>query len=176
MVELGKNVLVYDIICEFSGMLVVDFFVDKGVQVEIVIDDIKLGVVIGGIIFFIYYCSMYFKEVIMIGDFMLEKVYCEGDKLVVVLENEYIGVWEEWVVDQVVVENGVCFDESFYYVFKQGLWNKGQIDVEVLFVIQLQFCFSQFGEGYLLFCIGDCVVQCNIYVVIYDVLCLCKDF
>ena len=40
-VEPGKNVLVYDTICEFSGMSVADFLADKGAQVEIVTDDIK---------------------------------------------------------------------------------------------------------------------------------------
>lgn len=42
-VEPGKNVLVYDTICEFSGMSVADFLADKGAQVEIVTDDIKPG-------------------------------------------------------------------------------------------------------------------------------------
>jgi 2,4-dienoyl-CoA reductase-like NADH-dependent reductase (Old Yellow Enzyme family) len=100
----GKNVLVYDTICEFTGMSVADFLADKGSQVEIVTDDIKPGVAIGGTSFPTYYRSMYPKEVIMTGDMMLEKVYREGDKLVAVLENEYTGAKEERVVDQVVVE------------------------------------------------------------------------
>ena len=85
----GKNVLVYDTICEFTGMSVADFIADKGSQVEIVTDDIKPGVAIGGTSFPTYYRSLYPKEVIMTGDLMLEKVYREGDKLVAVLENEY---------------------------------------------------------------------------------------
>ncbi len=160
-VEPGKNVLVYDTICEFSGMSVADFLADKGAQVEIVTDDIKPGVAIGGTTFPTYYRSMYPKEVIMTGDLMLEKVYREGDKLVAVLENEYTGAREERVVDQVVVENGVRPDESLYYALKQGSRNKGQIDVEALFAIQPQPCLSQSGEGYLLFRIGDCVAQRN---------------
>ncbi|MBF2974040.1 dimethylglycine demethylation protein DgcA, partial [Pseudomonas aeruginosa] len=175
-VEPGKNVLVYDTICEFSGMSVADFLADKGAQVEIVTDDIKPGVAIGGTTFPTYYRSMYPKEVIMTGDLMLEKVYREGDKLVAVLENEYTGAREERVVDQVVVENGVRPDESLYYALKQGSRNKGQIDVEALFAIQPQPCLSQPGEGYLLFRIGDCVAQRNTHAAIYDALRLCKDF
>ncbi|NRS77011.1 dimethylglycine demethylation protein DgcA [Pseudomonas aeruginosa] len=175
-VEPGKNVLVYDTICEFSGMSVADFLADKGAQVEIVTDDIKPGVAIGGTTFPTYYRSMYPKEVIMTGDLMLEKVYREGDKLVAVLENEYTGAREERVVDQVVVENGVRPDESLYYALKQGSRNKGQIDVEALFAIQPQPCLSQSGEGYLLFRIGDCVAQRNTHAAIYDALRLCKDF
>ena len=46
-VEPGKNVLVYDTICEFTGMSVADYMADKGAQVEIVTDDTKPGVAIG---------------------------------------------------------------------------------------------------------------------------------
>jgi NADPH-dependent 2,4-dienoyl-CoA reductase/sulfur reductase-like enzyme len=172
----GKNVLVYDTICEFTGMSVADFLADKGSQVEIVTDDIKPGVAIGGTSFPTYYRSMYPKEVIMTGDMMLEKVYREGDKLVAVLENEYTGAKEERVVDQVVVENGVRPDEEIYYALKEGSRNKGQIDVEALFAIKPQPSLSEAGDGYLLFRIGDCVAQRNTHAAIYDALRLCKDF
>src|SRR5450830_884712 len=172
----GKNVLVYDTICEFTGMSVADFLADKGSQVEIVTDDIKPGVAIGGTSFPTYYRSMYPKEVIMTGDMMLEKVYREGDKLVAVLENEYTGAKEERVVDQVVVENGVRPDEEIYYALKPGSRNKGQMDIEALFAIKPQPCLSEAGEGYLLFRIGDCVAQRNTHAAIYDALRLCKDF
>ncbi|MDO9320156.1 MAG: dimethylglycine demethylation protein DgcA, partial [Pseudomonas sp.] len=172
----GKNVLVYDTICEFTGMSVADFIADKGSKVEIVTDDIKPGVAIGGTSFPTYYRSMYPKEVIMTGDLMLEKVYREGDNLVAVLENEYTGAKEERVVDQVVIENGVRPDETLYYGLKEGSRNKGQIDVEALFAIQPQPCLSETGAGYLLFRIGDCVAQRNTHAAIYDALRLCKDF
>ena len=175
-VEPGKNVLVYDTICEFTGMSVADYLADKGSQVEIVTDDIKPGVAIGGTSFPTYYRSMYPKEVVMTGDLMLEKVYREGDKLVAVLENEYTGAKEERVVDQVVVENGVRPDESLYYALKEGSRNKGQIDVDALFAIKPQPCLSETGDGYLLFRIGDCVAQRNTHAAIYDALRLCKDF
>ena len=175
-VAVGNNVLVYDTICEFTGMSVADFMAEKGAKVEIVTDDIKPGVAIGGTSFPTYYRSLYPKEVIMTGDLMLEKVYREGDKLVAVLENEYTGAKEERVVDQVVVENGVRPDESLYYALKQGSRNKGQIDVEALFAIKPQPCLSEPGDGYLLFRIGDCVAQRNTHAAIYDALRLCKDF
>jgi NADPH-dependent 2,4-dienoyl-CoA reductase/sulfur reductase-like enzyme len=157
-------------------MSTADFLADKGSQVEIVTDDIKPGVAIGGTSFPTYYRSMYPKEVIMTGDMMLEKVYREGDKLVAVLENEYTGAKEERVVDQVVVENGVRPDEEIYYAMKEGSRNKGQMDVEALFAIKPQPSLSQAGDGYLLFRIGDCVAQRNTHAAIYDALRLCKDF
>ena len=175
-VEPGRNVLVYDTICEFSGMSVADYLADKGAQVEIITDDIKPGVAIGGTTFPTFYRSLYPKDVIMSGDLTLEKVYLEGDKRVAVLENEYTGAKEERVVDQIVIENGVRPDESLYHALKPGSRNKGQIDIEALFAIAPQPCLEPPGEGYLLFRIGDCVAQRNTHAAIYDALRLCKDF
>jgi len=58
-VEPGKNVLIYDTICEFSGLSAADYLAGKGSLVEIVTDDIKPGVGIGGTTFPTYYRSLY---------------------------------------------------------------------------------------------------------------------
>ncbi|MEQ6888729.1 dimethylglycine demethylation protein DgcA [Halomonas sp. CS7] len=175
-VEPGKNVLIYDAICEFSGMSAADFLADKGAKVEIVTDDIKPGAAVGGTTFPTYYRSLYKKEVIMTSDLMLHKVYREGDSLVAVLENEYTGTQEERVVDQVVVENGVRPDEALYYALKPRSRNRGQVDLEALYAIQPQPCLSEEGEGPLLFRLGDCSAPRNTHAAIYDALRLCKDF
>ena len=175
-VEPGKNVLVYDTICEFSGMSAADYLASKGSQVEMVTDDIKPGVGIGGTTFPTYYRSLYEREVIMTSDLTLQQVYREGGKVVAVLENEYTGQKEERVVDQVVLENGIRPDERLYYELKADSVNKGQIDLEALYAAQPQPSLSHDGQGYLLFRLGDCVSQRNTYAAIYDALRLCKDF
>ncbi|WP_136253547.1 dimethylglycine demethylation protein DgcA [Onishia niordana] len=175
-VEPGKNVLIYDALCEFSGMSAADYLADKGAKVEIVTDDIKPGAAVGGTTFPTYYRSLYQKEVIMTSDLMLHKVYREGDSLVAVLENEYTGTQEERVVDQVVVENGVRPDEALYYALKDKSRNKGQVDLEALYAIQPQPCLSEEGEEPLLFRLGDCTAPRNTHAAIYDALRLCKDF
>jgi len=175
VVEPGKNVLIYDTICEFSGMSAADYLSAKGSTVELVTDDIKPGVGIGGTTFPTYYRSLYQKEVIMTSDLLLEKVYREGDKLVAVLENEYTGQQEERVVDQIVVENGTRPNEELYYALKAESRNKGQIDNETLFAIQPQPVLSEEGEGMILWRLGDCVSQRNTHAAIYDALRLCKD-
>ncbi|MGY0615529.1 dimethylglycine demethylation protein DgcA [Vibrio sp. FJH11] len=174
-VEPGKNVLVYDTICEFSGMSAADYLTSKGSQVELVTDDIKPGVGIGGTTFPTYYRSLYEKEVIMTSDLALHKVYREGDNLIAVLENEYTGAKEERVVDQIVVENGVRPNEALYYELKEESVNKGQIDVETLFASQAQPVLSQANDGMILWRLGDCVSQRNTHAAIYDALRLCKD-
>ncbi|WP_107850387.1 dimethylglycine demethylation protein DgcA [Oceanimonas marisflavi] len=175
-VEPGKNVLVYDTICEFSGMSAADYLASKGSLVELVTDDIKPGAAIGGTTFPTYYRSLYEREVIMTSDLALHKVYKEGDKLVAVLENEYTGQQEERVVDQVVVENGLRPDERLYYELKGDAVNKGQIDLEALYDAKPQPSLAEHGKGYLLYRLGDCVSQRNTHAAIYDALRLCKDF
>ncbi len=174
-VEPGKNVLIYDTICEFSGLSAADYLAAKGSLVEIVTDDIKPGAGIGGTTFPTYYRSLYEKEVIMSSDLLLEKVYREGDKLVAVLENEYTGQQEERVVDQVVVENGVRPDEALYYALKQESCNKGQVDVEALFAGVVQPSLTDGSDDMVLWRLGDGVSQRNTHAAIYDALRLCKD-
>jgi N,N-dimethylglycine/sarcosine dehydrogenase len=174
-VEPGKNVLIYDTICEFSGMSAADYLSSQGALVEIVTDDVKPGIGIGGTTFPTYYRSLYEKEVIMTSDLLLEKVYREGDKLVAVLENEYTGQKEERVVDQVVIENGIRPDETLYYQLKPQSRNKGQVDVDALFAGKPQPMLSAAGEGPILWRLGDCVSQRNTHGAIYDALRLCKD-
>ncbi|AML57759.1 DgcA Dimethylglycine demethylase subunit A [Serratia rubidaea] len=174
-VEPGKNVLIYDTICEFTGMSTADYLTAKGALVELVTDDIKPGVGIGGTTFPTYYRSLYEKAVIMTSDLALETVYREGDKLVAVLENEYTGQKEERVVDQVVVENGTRPNEELYYQLKAESRNQGQIDNEALFAAQPQPVLAEAGEGMILWRLGDCVSQRNVHAAIYDALRLCKD-
>jgi hypothetical protein len=156
-------------------MSAADYLSSKGSTVEIVTDDIKPGVGIGGTTFPTYYRSLYEKEVIMTSDLLLEKVYREGDKLVAVLENEYTAQREERVVDQVVLENGIRPNEALYYELKAESRNKGQIDNETLFAAQAQPVLSESGDGMILWRLGDCVSQRNTHAAIYDALRLCKD-
>ncbi|WP_438466642.1 FAD-dependent oxidoreductase [Marinomonas sp. PE14-40] len=170
----GENVLVYDTICEFSGMSAADYLSSNGAKVELVTDDTKPGVGIGGTTFPTYYRSLYQKEVIMTSDMILEKVYREGDKLVALLENEYTGQQEERLIDQVVVENGVRPNEVLYYELKADSINKGQMDIEALYEGKLQPAIKD-ANGMVLFRIGDCVSQRNTHAAIYDALRLCKE-
>ncbi|WP_127555853.1 FAD-dependent oxidoreductase [Saccharospirillum alexandrii] len=174
-VEPGKNVLVFDSICEFSGMSVADYLSAKGALVELVTDDTKPGVGIGGTTFPTYYRSLYEKDVVMTSDLNLVQVYTEGDQKIVVLENEYTGQQEERVVDQVVVENGTRPNESLYYELKPESVNKGQIDVETLYANAAQPVLSEPQNGMILWRLGDAVSQRNIHAAIYDALRLCKD-
>ncbi len=147
----------------------------KGSLVELVTDDIKPGVGVGGTTFPTFYRSLYQKEVIMTSDLILQKVYREGDQLVALLENEYTGQEEERVVDQVVVENGITPSEELYYALKQESCNRGQIDIDALFNDEAQPVLAESNAGMILWRLGDCVSQRNTHAAIYDALRLCKD-
>lgn len=174
-VEPAKNVLIYDTICEFSGMSAADYMSAQGSLVELVTDDVKPGVGVGGTSFPVYYRSLYEKEVVMTSDLLLEKVYKEGDKLVAVLENEYTGKQEERVVDQIVIENGIRPNEALYYELKDESHNKGQIDLDALFASKVQPSLAEKRDAPVLWRLGDCVSQRNIHAAIFDALRLCKD-
>ncbi|RKR06576.1 2,4-dienoyl-CoA reductase-like NADH-dependent reductase (Old Yellow Enzyme family) [Kushneria sinocarnis] len=174
-VEPGRNVLVYDTTCEFAGMSVADYLASHGAQVEIVTDDTKPGVAVGGTTFPTYYRSLYEKSVVMTGDLGLQKVYREGESLVALLENEYTGEQEERVIDQVVIENGVRPDETLYYALKPRSRNHGQLDLEAFYAARPQPCLAHDEGDYALFRIGDCVSPRNTHAAIYDALRLCKD-
>ncbi|OHV12764.1 FAD-dependent oxidoreductase [Kushneria phosphatilytica] len=174
-VEPGRNVLVYDTTCEFAGMSVADYLASHGAQVEIVTDDTKPGVAVGGTTFPTYYRSLYEKSVVMTGDMALHKVYREGESLVALLENEYTGEQEERVIDQVVIENGVRPDETLYYALKPRSRNHGQLDLEAFYAARPQPCLAHDDGDYALFRIGDCVSPRNTHAAIYDALRLCKD-
>ena len=121
----------------------------------------------------------------MTSDLMLHEVYREGASLVAVLENEYSGVQEERVVDQIVVENGVRPDERLYLEMKEASLNRGQVDLEALYVARPQPCLAHLdaegrsagdrSAGFVLFRLGDGVAPRNVHAAIYDALRLCKD-
>ncbi|MEX1058403.1 MAG: FAD/NAD(P)-binding oxidoreductase, partial [Natronospirillum sp.] len=173
--EPGQNVLIYDTICEFTGMSTADYLAAKGSLVELITDDIKPGVGIGGTTFPTYYRSLYQRDVVMTSDMILEKVYREGSQLVAVLENEYTGQQEERVVDQVVVENGITPNETLYYALKDESCNHGQLDLEALYAATPQPVLAEAVDSMILWRLGDCVSQRNTHAAIYDALRLCKD-
>lgn len=173
-VEPAKNVLVMDVTSVFPGATCADYIANRGSLVEIVTPDLHVGEGMGGTTLPVYNKRFSEKDVVLTPNMLLHDVYREGDKLIAVLENEYIGTQEERVVDQIVVENGVRPNEELYYELKEQSRNKGQVDLEKLYAFQPQPEVP--GEGFLLYRVGDCISPRDIHGAIYDSLRLCKDF
>lgn len=173
-VEPAKNVLVMDVTSVFPGATCADYIANRGSLVEIVTPDLHVGEGMGGTTLPVYNKRFSEKDVVLTPNMLLHDVYREGDKLIAVLENEYIGTQEERVVDQIVVENGVRPNEDLYNELKEQSRNKGQVDLEKLYAFQPQPEVP--GEGFLLYRVGDCISPRDIHGAIYDSLRLCKDF
>lgn len=173
-VEPAKNVLVMDVTSVFPGATCADYIANRGSLVEVVTPDLHVGEGMGGTTLPVYNKRFSEKDVVLTPNMLLHDVYREGDKLIAVLENEYIGTQEERVVDQIVVENGVRPNEDLYYELKEQSRNKGQVDLEKLYAFQPQPEVP--GEGFLLYRVGDCISPRDIHGAIYDSLRLCKDF
>ena len=173
-VETKHNVLVFDVTSQFAGATCADFIANRGSLVEIVTPDLHVAEGMGGTTVPVYNKRLSEKDVIFTPNMFLHDVYKEGDKLIAVLENEYTGVQEERVVDQIVVENGVRPNEDLYYALKEGSRNKGQVDLDRLFAAEPQPEIP--GDGFLLYRVGESISPRDIHGSIYDSLRLCKDF
>lgn len=171
----AKNVLVYDAIGDYPAMTCADYLASRGSLVEVVTPDMLVGEELGGTTRPVYYRRLQSQDVIFTPCWSLAAVEREGDKLIAVLRNEYTDVEEEREVDQIVVDNGLRPDEALYYALKPGSRNRGQTDLDAFFDGRAQPAFSESGDGYLLYRIGDCVSQRNIHAAIHDALRLCKD-
>lgn len=174
-VKFGCRVFVYDDVGDYLVLQVVEMIVKIGVYVEIMMLDwfFVLDVMVMNLVF--YMCVLQDKDVWFIVIYCLKVVKCVGNKLVVVIGMDYFVFIEEWEFDQIVVNYGMILLDDFYFELKLLLMNLGWVDQEVLIFGCLQLQDVNFDGLFVFYCIGDVVLVCNMYVVVYDVLCLMKD-
>jgi len=108
-------------------------------------------------------------------DLRLKKVYREGNRLVVVLENEYTQKLEERVFDAVVSEQGTTPLDALYHDLRAMSRNNGELDYRALLSGQEQRIFRNRDATFMLLRVGDCVASRNIHAGILVALRLCKD-
>ena len=99
----------------------------------------------------------------------------EGNRLAAVLYDEYARVFEERLVDQVVVEHGTLPADELYFELKPASSNLGEIDLDALLAGRPQSKVNNPDGGFQLFRVGDAVASRNIHAAIYDLLRLLKD-
>lgn len=176
-VEVGENVLVYDVMGQHAGTGTADFCSNKGARVEIVTPEPKVADDTGGTTFPIFYRRMYGQGILMTPNFWLQRAYEEDGKVIAVLMNEYTEELEEREVDQLVIENGIIPNDSLYWSLREESSNGGIIEINELYDHQPQPALSNIPEGqFALFRVGDCISQHNIHGAIYDALRIAKDF
>lgn len=175
-VEVGERVLMFDDQGADSAMSCSDFLAQSNKKIEIVTPERYLGVEAGAYSFPIYLSRLYKKDVSISPDMRLRSVRPSGNKLTVVLRNEYTLEEETREVDQVVSDNGTLPNDELYLELKPHSRNQGAVDNRALVEGRPQNSVSHTEGKYMLFRVGDAVSSRNIHAAIYDSLRLCKDF
>ena len=175
-VEPAAEVLVYDDHGDHQGPSAVDFLASRGSKVELVTPDRMAAHDIGASNFPVYLANFYSMGVRMTPDCRLRSVEREGNRLRVLLRNEYSDEDETRLIDQVVVEHGVLPNAELFHELCPTARNGGELDIDALIAGRPQEAAST-GEGaFMLFRVGDAVASRNIHAAIYDSLRLCKEF
>ena len=175
-VEPGAEALVFDDHGDHQGPSVVDFLASRGSAVELVTPDRMAAHEIGATNYPVYLESFYSKGVRMTPDRRLRSVVREGNRLRVVLRNEYNDAEETRTVDQVVVEHGTLPAAEVFHELAPMARNEGELDIDALIGGRPQGIASNEEGAFMLFRVGDAVASRNIHAAIYDSLRLCKEF
>ena len=175
-VEPGAEVLVFDDHGDHQAPSAADFLASRGSSVELVTPDRMSAHEIGATNFPVYLESFYSKGVRLTPDHRLRRVEREGNRLRVVVRNEYSDVEEERQVDQVVVEHGTLPAAELFHDLAPKARNEGELDIAALIAGRPQETATNEDGEFMLFRVGDAVASRNIHAAIYDSLRLCKEF
>ncbi|MGH6719595.1 MAG: N-methylproline demethylase, partial [Alphaproteobacteria bacterium] len=171
----AATTLIYDELGGHHALSTAEFLAARGAQIEFATPDRAPGLEMGGTNFTIHYRELARRGVALTPDARLVAVRREGDRLAVVLANEYTREREERVVDQVVVEYGTLPVDGLYHALKGGSVNRGEVDIAALIAGRPQRLRRNPDGRYQLFRVGDAVASRNIHAAIYESLRLCKD-
>lgn len=172
----GQSVLVYDDAGDHQGLSCAEFLASRGGLVEVATPDKHVGLHLGPTNRPIHVRNLHKAGAIMTPDMRMAGVSREGNRVVVVLKNDYTGAEEERVVDHVVVEHGTLPRDDLYFALRPRSSNLGEVDPHALVANRPQAVNTNPDGVFRLFRVGDAVVTRNIHAAIFDSLRLCKDF
>jgi 2,4-dienoyl-CoA reductase-like NADH-dependent reductase (Old Yellow Enzyme family) len=172
----GQSVLVYDDSGDHQGVSCAEYVAGRGAAVEIATPDKHVGFRLGHTNRPIHVRNLHKAGAVMTPDVRMAGIEREGNRVAVVLRNDYTGADEARVVDYVVVEHGTLPREDLYFALRPKSSNLGEVDLDALAANRPQTIRANSQGAFRLFRIGDAVVTRNIHAAIYDALRLCKDF
>ncbi|MHB1218506.1 MAG: oxidoreductase [Alphaproteobacteria bacterium] len=172
----GQSVLVYDDSGDHQALSCAEYLAARGALVEVVTPDKHVGYRLGPTNRPIHVRNLHKAGAIMTPDVRMGGVSREGNRIVVVLKNDYTGAEEERVVDHVVVEHGTLPRDDLYFALRPKSSNLGEVDPAALVTNRPQAVRTNPDGVFRLFRVGDAVVTRNIHAAIFDSLRLCKDF
>jgi 2,4-dienoyl-CoA reductase-like NADH-dependent reductase (Old Yellow Enzyme family)/thioredoxin reductase len=170
------EVLLYDDHGQHQGASCAEFLAARGSRVDFITPDRHAGEELGSTNIAPHMKRLYEAGVTFAVDLRLVEVYREGHRLCAVLRNEFTGVEEERLADQIVVEHGTLPNDELFQALRRHAANDGIICIDALLAGRPQIEATADANGLFLFRVGDAVASRNIHAAIYDSLRLCKDF
>jgi NADPH-dependent 2,4-dienoyl-CoA reductase/sulfur reductase-like enzyme len=170
----AREVLLFDDNGAHPGASCAEFLARAGACLEFVTPERTVMPEIGGTNYPAYLRAFGEYGVIITLNRRLRALRREGNRLAAVLYDEYARVFEERLVDQVVVEHGTLPADELYFELKPASSNLGEIDLDALLAGRPQRKVHNPDGSFQLFRVGDAVASRNIHAAIYDSLRLCK--
>ncbi|MBB4215286.1 pyruvate/2-oxoglutarate dehydrogenase complex dihydrolipoamide dehydrogenase (E3) component [Rhizobium sp. BK212] len=167
-VQPAKNVLVYDDNGSHPAMTIAEFLADAGSNLEVVTPARTLAPDIGATSYPAYFRALNKAGAKITLNLRIERLERRGNRIAVILFDEYSKVRVEKEVDQVVVESGTKPMDELYFSLKPLSRNQGEIDYRALIAGKPQVVANNPGGKFQLFRIGDAVASRNIHAAIYD--------
>jgi len=167
-VQPAKNVLVYDDNGSHPAMTIAEFLADAGSNLEVVTPARTLAPDIGATSYPAYFRALNKAGAKITLNLHIERLERRGNRIAVILFDEYSKVCVEKEVDQVVVESGTKPMDELYFSLKPLSRNQGEIDYRAFIAGKPQVVANNPGGKFQLFRIGDAVASRNIHAAIYD--------
>ena len=173
-VKPGRNVLLYDDAGDHAALQAADLIAQTGAKVEIMTPDRSFAPEVMAMNLVPYLRSLQKRDVTFTVTFRLHAVSRQDGQLLARIGSDYGGVYQQRLVDQVVVNHGTRPLDELYFELKSNASNQGAVDYDALLAGQPQGQ-PVAGSGFQLFRIGDAVSARNTHAAIYDALRLVKD-
>ncbi|MGH6953072.1 MAG: FAD-dependent oxidoreductase, partial [Alphaproteobacteria bacterium] len=171
----AESVLLYDDNGDHQGPSCAEYMAARGAKVELVTYEQQVAKHVGITNRPVHMRELYKGGVVMTPDMRMAGVEREGNKVVVVLKNDYTGEEEERLVDQVVVEHGTLPSDELYEALKPRSRNLGELDLDGFVLGRPRPITNKPAGRFVLYRVGDAVSSRNIHAAIYDSLRLCKE-
>ena len=167
----GPRTLVFDDHGGIEALSCVEFLLDRGATVELVVPDRYVAHGLDGTLHPGYLERFHSEGVALVPDHRLVAVHRVQGGLEAVLRNVYTGTEHVSVADQVVVEHGVVPVDDLFVELSGMSANGGRLDLDNLLAGRPQ---PGGGEGLHVYRVGDAVAGRDIHAAIYDARRLCQ--
>jgi 2,4-dienoyl-CoA reductase-like NADH-dependent reductase (Old Yellow Enzyme family)/thioredoxin reductase len=167
-VKPGANVLVYDEAGDHAALQAAELIAQAGAKVEIITADRTFSPEVMGMNLVPYMRSLQKLDVTFTVTYRLEAVERQGNQLLAHIGSDYVGVAQQRMFDQIVVNCGTIPLDDLYFELKPYSTNLGELDHDAFIEGRPQAVVRNADGAFALFRIGDAVSSRNTHAAIYD--------